>query len=524
MDIIPPSVSVCQSVDDGLDHPSSPVNCSSIATDGFRVDVLRDLRAVIRDSAPFCAAALLAWTVVLVGSRVSWGQYAAACALALVAGVLAVPATRDRAGTRLGLVPAALVFLTAVAFLRNSIGGSSSGTSALAMIPVFHTALSSRSRRQLGIVVAGVGLFYLLPIFLVGPPAYPTSQIRAAVLSVAVSAIIGFATQQLVASVRRQANEARTRERMLERLVDVVHRLFDSAQPRMDVCQAARSISGATVALIYEPAPDGSGLRCTAVTQREAASLNQPAGSGSAVQEAFDTREAILVTEDVEARVGNRASWIATGRPRSVLYQPLTRHGVAEGVLVVGWAEEIQAGGTHTTIASLLAHEAAAVIARADAMDHLTGEAQTDALTGLPNRRAWDAQVKRAHAEGAPLVIAMIDFDHFKAFNDTYGHPAGDRLLKATAAAWRDQLRGGDLLARLGGEEFGLLLRDCDPAIATEVTERLRGSVSDNWTCSAGIAVGQPGESADAVIARADRALYEAKAAGRDRTRMASVA
>ena len=208
-----------------------------------------------------------------------------------------------------------------------------------------------------------------------------------------------------------------------------------------------------------------------------------------------------------------------------MLYQPLTRRGVAEGVLVVGLGDDdIQAGGTHTTIASLLAHEAAAVIARADAMDHLTGEAQTDPLTGLPNRRAWDAQVKRAHAEGGRLVIAMIDFDHFKMFNDTYGHPAGDRLLKETSAAWRDQLRPADLLASLGGEEFALLLRVCDAAIAAEVTDRLRASVSDNWTCSAGIAVGQLGESAEAVITRADRALYEAKAAGRDRTRLASLA
>jgi diguanylate cyclase (GGDEF)-like protein len=191
-------------------------------------------------------------------------------------------------------------------------------------------------------------------------------------------------------------------------------------------------------------------------------------------------------------------------------------------VLVIGWPEEIQAGGTHTTIASLLAHEAAAVIARADVLDNLADEAQTDPLTGLPNRRAWDAQVKRVHSQGGQLVIAMIDFDHFKYFNDTYGHPAGDRLLKETAAAWRDQLRTGDLLARLGGEEFGLLLLDCDPDIATEVTERLRASVSDNWTCSAGIAVGRPGESAEDTIARADVALYEAKAAGRDRTHFAS--
>ncbi len=488
------------------------------------MDVVRDLRSAVRAFAPFSAAAVLAWAIAPVGSQVHWGQYALSGVLAVAAGVLAVTATRARDGSRLGLVPAALLFLAGVAFLRNSVGGSTSGTSALAMIPVFHTALYSRSRRDLAVVVAGVGLFYLLPILIVGPPAYPHSQYRSAVLTVAVSAIIGFATQQLVASVRRQASQAHDRERMLEQLGDVVHRLFDSPHPRIDVCQSAKSISGATIALLYEPTPDGDGLSCTAVTQREGAALRKRAAAGSAVLEAFESRRPVLVTDDVEARVGNRESWIATGSPRSVLYQPLTRHGVAQGVLVIGWADEIQAGGTHTTIASLLAHEAAAVIARADVLDNLADEAQTDPLTGLPNRRAWDAQIKRLHSEGSRLVIAMIDFDHFKHFNDTYGHPAGDRLLKETAAAWRDQLRTGDLLARLGGEEFGLLLRDCEPDIATEVTDRLRRSVSDNWTCSAGIAVGQPGESVEEIIARADVALYEAKAAGRDRTHFAAVA
>jgi diguanylate cyclase (GGDEF)-like protein len=498
------------------------VNPSSTDTDGSRVDLVGDSRAALRAFAPFSAAAVLAWVLVLFGSRVDWGQYALATGLALVAGTFAVATGRGRSGSSVGLLPAALLFLAAVAFLRNSVGGTNSGTSALAMIPVFHTALYGRSRCQLAIVVAGVGLFYMLPIVIVGAPAYPQSQYRTAVLSVTVSAIIGFAIQQLVASVRHQARQARERELMLEQLGDVVHRLFDSPEPRSDVCEAAKSISGATIALIYEPAPDGEReLRSTAITQRDAP-LHRTAGAGSAVHEAFETRRPVLVTGGPDARVGDPAGWRATGRPRSILYQPLTRHGVALGVLVVGWSEDIRAGGTHTTIASLLAHEAAAVIARADLMENLADEAQTDPLTGLPNRRAWDAQVKRRAADGSRMVIAMIDFDHFKTFNDTYGHPAGDRLLKATAAAWRDQLRGGDLLARLGGEEFGLLLHDCDAAVATEVTERLRGAVSDNWTCSAGIAVGEPGESPEAVIARADGALYEAKAAGRDRTQLAS--
>jgi diguanylate cyclase (GGDEF)-like protein len=503
----------------------------------------KDLSAAIRSLAPFIVATCLAWTVVLVGSRIAWGQYLVSTALALVAGGLGVlgmkgqpdrhlgvvpgavdhglgvvRAARDRG---LGVVPGALLSLVAVGLLRDAAGGISSGTSALAMIPVFYTALYSRSRRDLALVVGGVGLFYLAPILIVGPPAYPPTQYRMALLSVTVSTIIGFATQRLVASVRCQASEARRRERMLEQLGDVVRGLFDSPHARVDVCQAAKSISDADVALLYEPSVDGGGeLHCTAMTAVASHAAGLPAGRRSAVHEAFRSGSPTLVTADIEARVGNIELWIASGRPRSVLYQPLMRHGVALGVLVVGWSHDIRAGDTHTTIAALLAHEAAAVIARADVLHHLTGEAQTDPLTGLPNRRAWDVQVKRALGEPGELAIAMLDLDHFKRFNDTYGHPAGDRLLKSTAAAWRDQLRTGDLLARLGGEEFGLLLRDCDIETATEVADRLRSHVSDGWTCSAGIAMARTGESADVVIARADEALYEAKSRGRDRTHL----
>ncbi|HEY2440664.1 MAG TPA: GGDEF domain-containing protein, partial [Solirubrobacteraceae bacterium] len=452
------------------------------------IDAITNLKRPLRVLAPFSAATVLAWTVALVGATVSWPQYGLSVALAFAGGILAVLAMLRHPRIKLGAVPGALVFLAAVAVLRNSVGGTNSGASAVAMIPVFYTALYSRSRRDLAIVVAGVGIFYLAPILIVGPPTYPHTQYRAAVLSVAVSTIVGFATQQLVASVRTQATQARGRERMLEELTDVVHRLFDSPRPRVDVCRAATSISGATVALLYEPDGDGR-LGCTAMTGIEAPGASAEAQPGSAVVEAFRSGRPGLCSDDLEAGVGGTELWLAARRPHTVLFQPLLRHGVAVGVLVVGWAEAVRATDPRTTVAALLAHEAAAVIARADAMDNLAGEAQTDPLTGLANRRAWDAQLQRALSSDGQVAIAMLDFDHFKQFNDTHGHPAGDRLLKETAAAWRDQVRGGDLLARLGGEEFGLLLRTRDATTAVDVTERLRCLVSGGWTCSAGIAV-----------------------------------
>jgi diguanylate cyclase (GGDEF)-like protein len=146
---------------------------------------------------------------------------------------------------------------------------------------------------------------------------------------------------------------------------------------------------------------------------------------------------------------------------------------------------------------------------------------RTDELTGLPNRRAWVSElpraIERARRGRAPLTVAMIDLDHFKQFNDAYGHPAGDRLLKAAAAAWAAQLRAVDHLARYGGEEFILLLHDADPAAAVEVIARLREATPLGQAFSAGVATWDRAETSDELIARADAALYDAKRGGRDR-------
>jgi diguanylate cyclase (GGDEF)-like protein len=146
---------------------------------------------------------------------------------------------------------------------------------------------------------------------------------------------------------------------------------------------------------------------------------------------------------------------------------------------------------------------------------------RTDELTGLPNRRAWTAElpraIERARRAQRPLSVAMVDLDHFKKFNDSYGHPAGDRLLKAATAAWSDQLRTVDQLARYGGEEFIVLLPDAGPAEAAEVMERLRTVTPLGQTFSAGLAIWDGRETSDELIARADTGLYAAKHAGRDR-------
>jgi diguanylate cyclase (GGDEF)-like protein len=124
-------------------------------------------------------------------------------------------------------------------------------------------------------------------------------------------------------------------------------------------------------------------------------------------------------------------------------------------------------------------------------------------------------------AEGT-LCVAMVDLDHFKRFNDDNGHAAGDRLLRACAVAWKGHLRPGDTLARVGGEEFAVLLPSCTLADAARVLERLRDATPSGATASIGVAEQQAGESAADLLARADSALYDAKESGRDRLQAAA--
>jgi diguanylate cyclase (GGDEF)-like protein/PAS domain S-box-containing protein len=147
--------------------------------------------------------------------------------------------------------------------------------------------------------------------------------------------------------------------------------------------------------------------------------------------------------------------------------------------------------------------------------------ALTDALTSLPNRRAWtdglEREIARAGRSEQELCVALIDLDGFKRYNDSNGHAAGDELLRGVSASWSECLRATDLLARLGGDEFALAFPGQPAAEAAAVLERLRTALPGEATCSVGLARWTPGETPYEVMSRADVALYEAKEAGRDR-------
>lgn len=167
----------------------------------------------------------------------------------------------------------------------------------------------------------------------------------------------------------------------------------------------------------------------------------------------------------------------------------------------------------------------------------LAHQAATDTLTQLPNRRSLEAALERdlarAEREQLPLSLVVADVDHFKSFNDTYGHQTGDEVLKVVGQVLRDTARKGDLPARFGGEEFCVILPKTDSEGALQAAERLRRALEEarvssakgqlNFTASFGVATISPGQPLDqaALFARADAALYEAKEAGRNCARAA---
>jgi diguanylate cyclase (GGDEF)-like protein len=176
------------------------------------------------------------------------------------------------------------------------------------------------------------------------------------------------------------------------------------------------------------------------------------------------------------------------------------------------------------------AAETSAALARADTYREVAERASTDPLTGLPNRRYFDefsSLIARRRRAGDAVAVLMVDIDRFKLLNDTYGHPAGDAVLKAVAGAIASAVRDQDVPARVGGEEFAVLLRNPGPDVAFEVGERVRSAVRDldfapigvaGVSVSIGVAnASGPEESIPALVDRADRALLRAKRAGRDR-------
>ncbi len=242
-------------------------------------------------------------------------------------------------------------------------------------------------------------------------------------------------------------------------------------------------------------------------------------------------RGSLYVTPDIARPLAVRCA-IQPVERGTLACLPLTALGETIGAVHLHWdAIDAMPLDLRATL-SRIAEHAALSIGNRRLVRALQGMANTDARTGLPNSRAFDDAVESVLASrgaDAPEAILLLDLDHFKAFNDRYGHPAGDEALRAFAGILRSSVRDGDIAARYGGEEFAIHLRGLGLDEALEVAERIRGRVESailslgpgltgRITASLGVAIA-PTDGSDRIslLRAADSALYVAKANGRNR-------
>jgi diguanylate cyclase (GGDEF)-like protein len=258
---------------------------------------------------------------------------------------------------------------------------------------------------------------------------------------------------------------------------------------------------------------DGEGLVAIAVKNRHF----MPA-SGEVVDQ-----DAVIFTARTRLR-----------RARSLLVLPLVRGDEVLGTITLASAQPHRYGAATREILRVISHQVGVSLQNARMYQSMQERATTDGLTGLTNHRAFQERFAQLHAlaerAGTTFSVILTDIDHFKGINDTYGHPAGDRVLKRIAALFTGRARKVDIVARYGGEEFALVLPDTGGEGAAHFANKLREEVgqqmmtSEHGTFQVTISMGISEYPADGstrreLVERADQALYHCKEHGRNRVR-----
>ena len=228
------------------------------------------------------------------------------------------------------------------------------------------------------------------------------------------------------------------------------------------------------------------------------------------------------------------STWVsdALRGPRSWLAVPVQLRGEPAGVITVGSSQPDAYADVHVEVAAALAEQGAVAYENARLFSRVEELATTDGLTGLATRHHFwqlaEHQLAAVERHARPLAAIMLDIDHFKVVNDTFGHATGDAVLREVADRLRSMTRESDIIGRYGGEEFALVVADAD---APRFAERLRAAVaaapvpteaaSVPVTISVGVSYRRAGEDLDALFVRADGALYQSKADGRNRVTLA---
>ncbi len=342
-------------------------------------------------------------------------------------------------------------------------------------------------------------------------------------------AILAFKSQQ---ALQGRVNQLEALHR-ISKLSSEAGALGVTLNQMLDVAQEVVPDAQCAI-LLLDPETDMLRLAAGEGYQAAARYLEIPVGSG-VTGRCADTKK-IQHLRDLQAP---DARHYIPGIPgaRSEVAFPMVAEGKTVGVLNAESVETDAFGANEIQTLSLIATQAAAVIRSGQLLEETRRLAITDGLTGLHNRRHFMRQlgenVVRATRYQETVALIMLDLDHFKAVNDQFGHHVGDRVLELLAVALKESVRDSDRAARLGGEEFALLLLRCDRSLAVAIAERVRDRIrhlsvegipdSDiDLSASIGIAFfPEDGKDPKELMKAADDALYAAKRAGRDRVVLA---
>jgi diguanylate cyclase len=404
-----------------------------------------------------------------------------------------------------------------VALLRQAQGGSTSGYSPLVMVPVVWTGLVL-GRRSVLVISACTALLFALPIVVEGPPLYPSNGWRGVVLWILISVFVGLGADLVMRAEQEQTEIANSRARELDRLAETQNAIatseFDLDAVLATVVHEARRLTDAEAAVVEIPDGDDLVYRAASGTAEEHLGLRLPS-AGAISGLALRTGETLVCDDsETDERVDREACRRVGARSLAVV--PLRHDAQAAGVLKVYSETPGAFGPENVRMLTLLADMIASALARAELLEKLNLLALTDELTGLANRRSWyhhlEHALARARRSAATLSVVVLDLNGFKQVNDEQGHAAGDRLLRMVSARWSSVLRDSDILGRVGGDEFAIILEQTDGATAAEIAGRLQAGLTGGVSASVGVATWDRAEDAASLLSRADAAMYVQKA------------